>query len=525
MNSNLGSQQNNILKNGQNTKDDSDITNINQSDLLIFLQFYFINAYKNLSQILSDKVITNESEISKITSSFNFWLNFSLNFKDSSFVNLLLFKKDDRATFCINKLKEIIKLIVKFLYNNLKSEEAYNRILKDNHTKVYELLLKLKDIIDNVYNSDLKEEIFINLNEENPNNKEGPSDNEKDSEKNENKNNNEEQNGKLIIPKMVENINEPNQFSNNNVDREKINNIIKNNIIINNNLENVSLNNNCNNSNNGFNDINQNKILFFPNFENNENNENNGNNENINQNKKENNENINNINNNNINNSNNMFTIMDENNNIIYQDIINDNNISPNNINNINNNNNNYFPLKVNFPSLNYDEICKLFYNFCYFTNFNLRFFQIVFFEKIGYAFLNYNGDFMWADEFTSHVLFEEDNIKKLNLFNIMTDFSKYILKKKYKDHFFDFKDESNRLRVFTYTIDSAKINEQENKKKGEKLFEDLSKIKTLVSRASPILLKGKGENYIACIFLETKFSFYRQNFDFFYWKSDWNNK
>ena len=52
MNSNLGSQQNNILKNGQNTKDDSDITNINQSDLLIFLQFYFINAYKNLSQIL-----------------------------------------------------------------------------------------------------------------------------------------------------------------------------------------------------------------------------------------------------------------------------------------------------------------------------------------------------------------------------------------------------------------------------------------------------------------------------------------
>ena len=515
MNSNLGSQQNNILKNSQNTKDDTDITNINQSDLLLFLQFYFINAYKNLSQILSDKVITNESEISKITSSFNFWLNFSLNFKDTSFVNLLLYKEDDRATFCKNKLKEIISLIVKFLYNNLKSEEAYNRILKNNHSKVYELLLKLKDIIDNVYNSDLKEEIFINLNEEICNNKEQRFDNGKESENNDNKNNNEEQNEKQIIPKMVENINGANQFSNSNVDIEKMNNIIQNNIIINNNIENGGKINDSNNNN----DINHNKI-YFQQLENNENNQN------INQNKIEQNETNNIINN--INNNNTIFTIVDENNNIIsYQEFINDNNILPNNINNNNNiqNNDNNFPLKVDSPSLNYDEISKLFYNFCYFTNFNLRYFQIVFFEKVGYAFLNYNGDFMWADEFTSHVLFEEDNIKKLNLFNIMTDFSKYILKKKYKDHFFDFKDENNRLRVFTYTIDSSRINEQENKKKGEKLFDDLSKIKTLVSRASPILLKGKGENYIACIFLETKFSLYRQNFDFFYWKSDWNNK
>ena len=406
MNSNLGSQQNNALKNTQNTKDDSDITNINQSDLLLFLQFYFITAYKNLGQILSDKVLTNENEISKITSSFNFWLNFSLNFKDTSFVNLLLYKKDDRATFCINKLKDIIKLIVKFLYDNLKSEEAYNRILKNNHTKVYELLLKLKDIIDNVYNSDLKEEIFINLNEENPNIKEEGFDIEKESEINENKNNNynDEQNGKLIMPKMAENINEANQFNSNKIDIENINNIIKNNIIINNNIVN-GVHDNDNNDNN---DINQKKILF----------EHIENNENINQNKKEQNENNNNINNNTT------INIVDENNNIInYHDIINDYNISPNYINNISNSK--YFPLKVNSPSLNFEEISKLFYNFCYFTNFNLRYFQIVFFEKIGYAFLNYNGDFMWADEFASNVLFEEDNIKKLNLFNIMTDFSK----------------------------------------------------------------------------------------------------
>jgi hypothetical protein len=42
---------------------------------------------------------------------------------------------------------------------------------------------------------------------------------------------------------------------------------------------------------------------------------------------------------------------------------------------------------------------------------------------------------------------------------------------------------------------------------------------------ASPVLLKIKEGFYIACILLETKFSLIRQNFDFFYWKSDWNNK
>ena len=83
----------------------------------------------------------------------------------------------------------------------------------------------------------------------------------------------------------------------------------------------------------------------------------------------------------------------------------------------------------------------------------------------------------------------------------MMTDFSKYILKKKYKDHFFDFKDEYNRLRVFTYTIDGSKNNEQENKKKGEKLFDDLSKIKTLASRASAELLNGKGRHILHVYF------------------------
>ena len=112
MNSNSGSQQNNYsYKNKINIKDDIDMTNVNQSDLLIFLQFYFTNAQKNLSKILSDKFLMNDSEIYKITSSFNFWLNFSLNFKDTSFVDLLLNKEDDRAKFSKDKLVEIIKII------------------------------------------------------------------------------------------------------------------------------------------------------------------------------------------------------------------------------------------------------------------------------------------------------------------------------------------------------------------------------------------------------------------------------
>ena len=504
MNSNSGSQQNHFyLKNKMNIKDDNDISNINQSDLLIFLQFYFTNAQKNLNKILSDKVITNNNEIYKITSSFNFWLNFSLNFKDISFVNLLLYKNDDRADFCKKKLKEIIKIIVKFLYDNLNSQEAFNRMLKNNYHKLYELILKLKDIIDNVYSSDLREEIFEDDKEDSNNNKDEDNNNEKGIPQflieQKNKEGNEGNKENLRIPQMVDNINETNQFNNNNmVDIKNVNNIIKNNNInfINNNNESLNNENNINKI------ISQNNEKFVDNKND----------------EKE-------INNNNIINNNENIENNENNNIINFNEINNENAHYSNNENNNNNDNCDNYPFKVKYPSLDYGEINKLFYNFCYFTNFNLSYFQIVFYEKVGYAFLNYNGDFMWADEFSTHVLFEEENIKKLNLFNIMTDFSKYILKKKYKDHFFDFKDENNRLRVFTYTIDGEKNKEQENKKKGEKLFEDLSKIKTLVSRASPVLLNGQGSTYIACIFLETKFSLTRQNFDFFYWKSDWNNK
>ena len=454
-------------KDNFNQKDVSDLSNIDNSDLYLFLQFYFTDAHKNLKKILSDNVITNESELPKITSSFNFWLNFALNFKDNSFVEMLL-NNGDKAAFCKKSLKQIIEDIVKFLFQHFKSEEAFNKIMKQNQDKLYELILRLKDIIDNVYESALRNEIFINIKEEEKKNEE-------EDENNKNKENSE---NNLKRPNMAENDEDEeivnNQFSNNNSNNNliNINNIINNNNITINNIK--IINNNQENVDNNIN---------MPSEQNNQNNQSN---------------------------------------------MIVENNEKENaqiNQNNMNEEKEEILPYKMISPSLDYEEIKKLFFNFCYFTNFNLRYFQVVFYEKVGYSFLDYNGNFLWADDYTSYILFEEENIKKINLFNIMTDFSKYILKKKYKDKFFDFQDENNRMRIFTYTIDGGKIKEKEAIKRKEKLYEELNKIKTLVSRATPVLLTGQSGAFIACILLETKISFYRQNFDFFYWKSDWNNQ
>ena len=107
-----------------------------------------------------------------------------------------------------------------------------------------------------------------------------------------------------------------------------------------------------------------------------------------------------------------------------------------------------------------------------------------VFYEKIGYSYLDFNGNFLWADEYSKEVLFEEKDITKINLFEIMSKFSKYVLKKKYGDKFFDFKDENNRIRVFTYTIEK---NFESKEKILDNFFEVLNSNKTLVSRASDL--------------------------------------
>ena len=60
---------------------------ITENDLLVFLEYYFTIAKDNLNEILTFKNGNpNENLIYK---SLNFWLNFSLNFKDISLINLI----------------------------------------------------------------------------------------------------------------------------------------------------------------------------------------------------------------------------------------------------------------------------------------------------------------------------------------------------------------------------------------------------------------------------------------------------
>ena len=150
-------------------------------------------------------------------------------------------------------------------------------------------------------------------------------------------------------------------------------------------------------------------------------------------------------------------------------------------------------------------------------------------YEKIGYAFLDFKGNFIWADKYTQEMLFEHTKIDQINLFELFTDFSKYIIHNKYGDKFFDFKEESSRIRVFTYTINLSDVHshedgtqiENKNNKCLQHLYENFNSTKTLVSRASAVLLQNFGDNNKsnACILLETKLSRYRQNFDYFHWK------
>lgn len=94
---------------------------ITENDLLVFLQYYFSIAKDKLNEIISFKNGNpNEKEIYK---SLNFWLNFSLNFKDESFVNLIESDIDkQKCSFIKKKLKDIILIIYQFLKQNLSTQ-------------------------------------------------------------------------------------------------------------------------------------------------------------------------------------------------------------------------------------------------------------------------------------------------------------------------------------------------------------------------------------------------------------------
>ena len=117
---------------------------ITENDLLVFLEYYFTIAKDNLNEILTFKNGNpNENLIYK---SLNFWLNFSLNFKDISLINLIQSEIDkEKCIFIKNKLKDILLMIYLFLTNNLSNQGIilfflifYNRtIFKNISTKYF----------------------------------------------------------------------------------------------------------------------------------------------------------------------------------------------------------------------------------------------------------------------------------------------------------------------------------------------------------------------------------------------------
>lgn len=291
-----------------------------ENDLIMFIQFYFTIAKENLENLFDNK---NPDKILEINSSLNFWQNFALNFKDPSFIQILLMKNNEKIEYSNKILSDIINLFINFLEKNFSDYENSHKIINQKIDNLFELIIRISEILDNIHESYLNFLI--------------------------------KQDYKIYL----------NKFSD------------------------------------------------------------------------------------------------------IYQ-----------------------------------IDINKL---------------KNVFYEKIGYSYLDFNGNFLWADEYSKEVLFEEKDITKINLFEIMSKFSKYVLKKKYGDKFFDFKDENNRIRVFTYTIEK---NFESKEKILDNFFEVLNSNKTLVSRASAVLLQNYGDNGTnPCILLETKYSILRQNYDYFLWK------
>jgi hypothetical protein len=291
-----------------------------ENDLIMFIQFYFAIAKENLENLFDNK---NPDKILEINSSLNFWQNFALNFKDPSFIQILLMKNNEKIEYSNKILSDIINLFINFLEKNFSDIENSHKITNQKIDNLFELIIRISEILDNI------QESYLNL----------------------------------LIKKDYK--------------------------------------------------------IYLKKFSD------------------------------------------------IYQ--------------------------------------------------IDINILKNVFYEKIGYSYLDFNGNFLWADEYSKEVLFEEKDITKINLFEIMSKFSKYVLKKKYGDKFFDFKDENNRIRIFTYTIEK---NFESKEKILDNFFEVLNSNKTLVSRASAVLLQNYGDNGTnPCILLETKYSILRQNYDYFLWK------
>jgi hypothetical protein len=192
--------------------------------------------------------------------------------------------------------------------------------------------------------------------------------------------------------------------------------------------------------------------------------------------------------------------------------------------------------LKSIFSSEKEQKSDKYFRNFQLFTDINLYSFRSVIFEKVGFCFIDFKGNFskffynlVYADQYSKDSLFERSNIEGENLFSMMTEFSKFIIRKEQGENFYDFKNVNKRNIVLKYTINVNNGESQVNYFTPNcveeiiktKCINYCNSVKTLTSRVSTILLQGnKPENKpIACILLETKLAKVRQNFDDIEWK------
>ena len=140
----------------------------------------------------------------------------------------------------------------------------------------------------------------------------------------------------------------------------------------------------------------------------------------------------------------------------------------------------------------------------------------------------------VYADSQTEY-LFNSNKLEEKNFFQILTEFSKFSIRKKYGENFYDFKKSNCRIREFIFTIDlnmaksqdSSDIKSENNNSKEEindKIFDYWNRCKTLIGRITTVLLpigaeRSRKETPMAGILLETKLSKYRENFDDLVWK------
>jgi len=119
-----------------------------------------------------------------------------------------------------------------------------------------------------------------------------------------------------------------------------------------------------------------------------------------------------------------------------------------------------------------------------------------------------------------------------------LTEFSKFNIRHKFGENFYDFKKSDCRVREFVFTIDLNLLNTKDseldeeskdvltNENLDEKIFSYWGKSKTLIGRISTVLLplevgklKKQETQPVGCILLETKLSKFRENFDELVWK------